>query len=112
MEEQNKNKNVKLGVVKGENKQDNTQPPKYTYDQLNEICGKLFQENQYLKQQLQQAHETISMFNRLNYLLKIVEINARQSNWHFTDDFMANSIKEIEGIMAIPEEAKEEEKED
>ena len=103
MEEQ-KNKEVKMGVVKGENDK-NT--PKYTYEQLNDICSKLFQENQYLRQQVQQAENTIRMFNRLNYLLKVVEVNNSQGQWHFSDDFMNDCMQEIEQAMTLPEEAEE-----
>ena len=106
MEEQKDNKEVKLGVVKNENQDNN--PPKYSYEELNKFCNEFYRENQILKQQLQQTNATIRMFNRLDYLLRVIEINAKQNDWHFSDDFMANCIKEVEEAMTIPEEAKQE----
>ena len=106
MEEQKDKKEVKLGVVKNDNQDNN--PPKYSYEELNKFCNEFYRENQILKQQLQQANATIRMFNRLDYLLRVIEVSNKQERWHFSDDFMANCIKEIEEAMTIPEEAKQE----
>ena len=74
MEEQKKNsKEIKMNVPKKNTQDNNEEAPKYTYEQLKEIADKLFSENRYLKQQLYQASETIRMFNRLDYLFKVVE---------------------------------------
>lgn len=91
MEEQ-KNKEVKMGAEK-----------KLPYEKLSEIADNLFNENRYLKQQLQQAERFIQTFNRLDYLFKVIETSNTQGSWHFPDDFCAKCMEEIEDIMTIPE---------
>lgn len=107
MEEQKNTKEVKLGVVNGEKPQEKN-PPKYSYEELNKFCNEFYNENQYLRQQLQQANATIRMFNRLDYLLRVIEVSNKQDRWHFSDDFMGECIKEVEKVMTIPEEIKQE----
>ena len=104
MEEQKKSNVVEMGAKKEES----AQTPKYTYEQLNDICGKLFRDNQYLKNRCEQDEEIINTFNRLGYLLKIVEINNASLKWHFSDSFMEKTIKEIEEVMTVPEKKPEE----
>lgn len=111
MEERKLNsKEVKMQPMAG-SKQEEKQE-KLSYDKLKEIADSLWNENRYLKQQLQGASESLRTINRLDYLFKVVEISANASSlWHFSDDFITNSIKEIEKIMTPPEEeTKEEEK--
>jgi hypothetical protein len=100
MEEQKKN---------NEAGQETQNPPKYTYEQLNDICGKLFQENQYLKQQLQRASSALKMFNRLDYLFRIVEDSNSGSTYNFSSDFVLKCVAEIEEAMAVPEKEDKEE---
>lgn len=105
MEEQKDSKVIKMDVSdkKGADQK------KLTYEQLNGVCNKLYQENQYLKGQLQQASETIGLFNRLDYLFKVVALATKQSEYHFSSDFIISCYQEIEEAMTPP--AKEEEKE-
>lgn len=103
MEEQKKSKEVKLNPKSKDGDQ------KLSYEQLSSVCNKLYQENQYLKSQLQQASETIGLFNRLDYLFKVVALSTKQSEYHFSNDFIATCFQEIEEAMTPP--AKEEEKE-
>jgi hypothetical protein len=111
MEEQ-KTKEVKMNVANDKDSQDNIQPQKYTYEQLNDICNRLFQENQQLKHQIQQANKFLQTVNRLDYLFKVVEIqNASKAGMPFPDEFYYNCIKEIQEIMTIPEEVQESDKE-
>ena len=105
MEEQKDSKVIKMNAS---DKKDLEQK-KLTYEQLNGVCNKLYQENQYLKSQLQQASETIGLFNRLDYLFKVVALSTKQSEYHFSNDFIAACYQEIEEAMTPP--AKEEEKE-
>ena len=105
MEEQ-KSKEVKLQAAK---KAEDEKSAKYTYEQLNDICSKLFQDNQYLRQQLQQAQEAIRMFNRLNYLLKVVELNNNPGQWHFSDDFISDCMQEIQDAITLPSEPEKKE---
>lgn len=100
MEEQKKNK-VKMSIAS-----DNTQKEqKYTYEQLTDICNKLFQENQYLKNKYQQISETMNTLNRLDYLFRVVEIGHNNKDYHpsFSPDFMQNCINEIQEAMTMPE---------
>ena len=103
MEEQKKSKEVKLNPKSKDGDQ------KLSYEQLSSVCNKLYQENQYLKSQLQQASETIGLFNRLDYLFKVVALSTKQSEYHFSNDFIAACFQEIEEAMTPL--AKEEEKE-
>lgn len=106
MEEKNKTKEVKMSVEGGDNSQQ-----KYTYEQLNEICGKLFNENQYLKQQLQKTMEAVNTINRLDYLLRVIEIESRGKDGMFSSDFLIKSAEEVEKLLTIPaEEGKEDSK--
>lgn len=99
MEEQ-KNKEIKT---------ENTQDQRYTYEQLNGICEKLFQENQQLRHQLQQTNKFIQTINRLDYLFKVVEIqNSSRTSMVFRDDFYYACVNEIQDIMTVPEESDKE----
>lgn len=108
MEEQKKSNEVKLGVVKGA-EQEVPEGKRYTYEQLDGICGKLYQENQYLKRQLQGAEQAM-ITKRMDYLFKVVECanNNCDSNtiYRFDSDFVAKCINEIQEMLTIPEEEK------
>ena len=77
---------------------------KLSYEELNEICMRLEQQNQYLVRELQKANLT-NMFKRLDYLFKVVEYSHS-----FGDaEFVGNCIEEIKEAMTInTEEGKEE----
>jgi hypothetical protein len=96
-------------------KKDNKENPqeKLPYGKLKEIADSLWNENKYLKQQLQGASEALRSINRLDYLFRVAELSSNASaQWKFTDDFVFKCFEEIEKIMTIPEEeTKEEEKE-
>lgn len=96
MEEQ-KNKEIKMDAPK--------EQEKLTYEQLNNACVQLSQENHYLKQQLMQANKVLNTFNRLDYLFRIVECdhNNKINSVSFDRDFVTQCIAEIEEIMSIPE---------
>lgn len=98
MEEQ-KNKEVKEKTAEEQ---------KYTYEQLADICNKLFQENQQLKHQIQQAEKFIQTINRLDYLFRVVEISNKDSRWQFSEDFTSSCIEEIQNLITIPEESDKE----
>lgn len=100
MEEQSKKKakEVKMNV----GSQDAPEQ-KYTYEQLNEICGRLFHDNQYLKEQLRRATEALSTFDRLAYLIRIVECacESKSSLFCFDLDFVNSCIQEIQDTMSL-----------
>ena len=97
MEEQkNKTKEIKMDADK----------EKLTYEQLNNACVQLSQENQYLKQQLNQASKVLNTFSRLDYLFRVVECdhNNKSNSVSFSVEFVEQCIKEIQEIMTVPEE--------
>lgn len=97
MEEKRKNPTMKV-VDKEEKEQ------KLTYEQLNNICSELYQQNQVLRKQLQEANLN-NMFKRLDYLFKVVEY----SNAFGDPEFIGNCIEEIKDAIVIKEPEKEEE---
>lgn len=104
MEEQKKNsKEVKMNTAK---KADG-QPQKYTYDELNEIASRLFNENRYLKNSLQQAENAIRSFERLDYIFRVVELSSKAGKYNFSDDFVGSCIQEIEQALTVPEQQEE-----
>jgi hypothetical protein len=108
MEEQNKNKEVKMSAVKNKDTQDNNKKQEYTYEELKDIANKLFQENRYFRQQLQQAQEAFNTFDRLGYLFKVVELSKVEGRFKFHDDFVIKCMEEIEKIMTPPVDEKPE----
>lgn len=71
---------------------------KLTYEQLNEACSQLYQQNQYLQNQLKQANLT-NMFKRLDYLFKVLE----NENVIKDSEFIANCVEEIKDALTIAE---------
>jgi hypothetical protein len=105
MEEQKLGKTVKMNTEKKKENNINSQQ-KLTYDQLNNVCAQLYQENQNLVKQLQQANMA-SMFRRLDYLFMVLKYEAV-----FKDpDFINSCIDEIKEAITIKEEETEDTKE-
>lgn len=111
MEEQkNKNKEIKLEGKEYSNNQDAPKTEgKLTYEQLNNACVQLSQQNQFLKQRLQQAEKVLNTFSRLDYLFRVIECdhNNRNNSASFTTDFVEMCIKEIQELMTMPEESED-----
>lgn len=86
-----------------DNKQDNQQ--KLTYEQLNDACAQLYQQNQVLAKQLQQANMT-NMFKRLDYLFMALNYSSVIDD----NDFIGRCVEEIKEALTIApaEEDKEE----
>lgn len=55
-------------------KKEKTENQKLTYEQLNEACAQLYQQNQVLSKQLQQQNMAL-MFKRLDYLFMVLKYN-------------------------------------
>lgn len=78
---------------------------KYSYEDLQEICGKLAAENKYLKENLIKADETIKQLSfsltakRLDYLFKVIEYKGS-----FSKEFVFECAKEIEDTLKIEDE--------
>lgn len=79
------------------------QPQKMSYEQLEQVAHQLSEQARQLYGQLQKSNLS-NMFKRLDYLFKVVE------NGHmFKQDFLDKCITEIEELMTVPEDVKEEE---
>ena len=103
MEEQNKAKQIKMNASAGksENKQQ-----KLTYEQLNDACNQLWQQNKQLAARNREL-ESFAMNKRLDYLFKVLELSNQ-----FSSDFVVNCSSEIEQAMTIPQDIEEHKKED
>lgn len=93
MEDSKKVKEVKL---KAEKKV--SEPKKLTYDQLNDACNQLFQQNRKLVERNQNLEQYI-MNKRLDYIFKVVE-NATK----FSESFVDSCSKEIEDALTYKKE--------
>lgn len=103
--EDKKAKTVNMGTGrKKENVENNiNSQQKLTYEQLNNVCSQLYQENQNLIKQLQQANLT-SMFKRLDYLFLVLKYEKV-----FKDpDFINSCVNEIKDAIIIKQEEVEE----
>lgn len=92
--------------------QGNTQQ-KLTYEQLNEACSQLFQQNQQLLKQVRELN-VYNSFKRLDYLFKVLDSYNGASKAEavtFTPAFAKACVDEIENAMTLKEEPKEESKE-
>lgn len=103
MEEQNKAKQINMNV--NENKSENKQQ-KLTYEQLNDACNQLWQQNKQLVARNREL-EAFAMNKRLDYLFKILELSNQ-----FSSDFVGNCATEIAQAMTIPQDTEEHKKED
>ena len=74
---------------------------KLTYEQLNETCMQLYQQNQMLTKQLQQANYA-NMFKRLDYLFLVLKYAEVIDDYDFVND----CIDEIKDALIIPEDGK------
>ena len=74
---------------------------KLTYEQLNETCMQLYQQNQMLTKQLQQANYA-NMFKRLDYLFLVLKYAEVIDDY----DFVNGCIDEIKDALIIPEDGK------
>ena len=90
MEEQKKNKVVSMNTKQAEKK--------LSYEQLNDACNQLLQQNRQLAVQNKQL-EQFAMNKRLDYLFKEIEFSKE-----FTSDFVGNCASEIEEALTITQE--------
>lgn len=97
MEEQKKSKVISMNTSK-------TQEKKLTYEQLNDACNQLWQQNKQLAVKNREL-EQFAMNKRLDYLFQVLEFSKE-----FSSDFVGTCASEIEEALTIPqEEAKKEE---
>ena len=119
MEEQKNSKEVKMGVVKnGENKE---QSQKLSYEQLNQACMELSQQNQQMNQYIQKLHQQVREMQsfiqtkRMDYLFEVVRISSQERKDSeypcFAKDFVEDCINEIQESLTIPKQTEEPKKE-
>lgn len=95
MEEQKKAKTISIN---GDSKEVNQ---KLTYEQLNEACNQLFQQNKQLTARLREVEQFLGN-KRMDYLFKVIEFSTL-----FHSDFVVNCVDEIEEAMKIPQSEEE-----
>lgn len=91
MEEQKSAKVVSMTPPKKEEK-------KLSYEQLNDACNQLLQQNRQLAMQNREL-EQFAMNKRLDYLFKVIEFSKE-----FKSDFVGNCACEIEEALTITQE--------
>jgi DNA-binding transcriptional MerR regulator len=99
MEEKKKAKEMKMYADKAP--KDDTQKEKtpLTYEQLNNVCQQLFQQNQQLREKIAELGN-VAMYKRLDYLFKAVELSST-----FKDaDFVNSCMDEIKDALTVKEE--------
>lgn len=100
MEEQKKAKAVSMNIA---GKKDE-ETKKLTYEQLNDACNQLWQQNKQLPVRNREL-ESFVMNKRLDYLFKVLEFSNK-----FSSDFIVSCVSEIEEAMTIPKDSTEEPK--
>lgn len=70
---------------------------KLTYEQLNDACNQLWQQNRQLIKKTNEL-EQFAINKRLDYLFKVLEHSKG-----FSSDFIINCVNEIEEAMTIPQ---------
>lgn len=93
MEEQ-KNKTINMSIKKEEKQ-------KLTYEQLNDACNQLFQQNKQLSLRNRELEQFL-MNKRIEYLFKVMEFNTL-----FHSDFVVSCVEELEEALKLPQEKEE-----
>lgn len=92
MEEKKETKTVAMKA----NVKADTNDKKLTYEQLNDACNQLWQQNRQLVAKTREL-EQFALNKRLDYLFRVIE-NSKM----FSIDFIVNCTNEIEEAMTIP----------
>ena len=104
--EENNSKEVKMQPASDGNKQ-----KKLSYEELQEMAQKLFDENRALRQQFAQLRQALESIDRLDYLLRIINVANNCKDYTFSPDFVQKCIDEIQiGFFISEAEAKENKK--
>lgn len=69
---------------------------KLTYEQLNDACNQLWQQNKQLAMRAKELEQCV-MSKRLDYLFKVLELSGK-----FGSDFVVSCANEIEQAMTVP----------
>lgn len=97
---------TKAKTVNMNGNQPKEEKKKLTYEQLNDACNQLWQQNKQLIARNREL-EQFAMNKRMDYLFKVLELSDK-----FSSDFIIDCASEIEAAMTIPQSAEEEKKED
>lgn len=89
-------KTVKMSPEK-DNNETKTGQQKLSYEELNNACSQLYQQNQVLRKELQQVQQAV-MLKRLDYLFRVVEHHEC-----FSTDFVEACEKEIKEALTVEE---------
>lgn len=109
MEKKIGSKEVKMGVSTNNSHKENQQ--KLSYEDINNVCMELSQQNQNMKTYIDKLHRQLEEMGdmlrtkRLDYLFKVIEFQRT-----FGTEFIAQCANEIQEALTIPEqndEAKE-----
>lgn len=102
MEEKKKAMEKKMYVEKTPKDDKQKEKTPLTYEQLNNVCQQLFQQNQQLREKVAELGN-MAMFKRLDYLFKVVELSST-----FKDsDFINSCMDEIKDALTVKEEAED-----
>lgn len=103
--EEKKAKTVEMKANKNANVPHEEQHQKLSYEQLNNICTQLYQENQKLIQRIQQT-DLSNMFRRMDYLFMVLKYSEAFND----EEFVGRCVEELKEAIS-PREMKEEETE-
>lgn len=90
----------KAGVKDNKTAQENTKG-KMSYEELNNVCMQLYQQNQNLMKQLQQANMG-NTFKRMDYLFKVIELEDKIKNPDFVNNCIAELVEALTPEEDIP----------
>lgn len=96
-------KSTTMKMVPGGKKEETK---KLTYEQLNDACNQLWQQNKQLAVRNREL-EQFAVNKRLEFLFKVLEFSRE-----FSSDFVGTCAKEIEEALTIPQQKEEEKKEE
>lgn len=108
MEKTKKEEKVQLKVVKNEEEKETK---KLSYDEINNIAQKLYEQNRELQIENLKLKEVIQTINRLDYLMKVLSLYYGNKNnlVTFDNDFISECIEEIQKNLIIPKEEEKKE---
>lgn len=106
--EEKKAKTVDMNIdnnnVKDNHVNNNMEKKKLTYEQLNNVCNQLWQQNRQLMMKNKEL-EQIAINKRLDYLFKVLELSNK-----FNEEFIIDCTNEIRDAITIPAQLEEESK--
>lgn len=98
------NMNTGNNNVKDNHNNNSMEKKKLTYEQLNNVCNQLWQQNRQLLMKNKEL-EQIAINKRLDYLFKVLELSDK-----FDKEFIADCTNEIRDAINIPVQLEEENK--